>query len=90
MSNEEGQFIKLLKKWVIGGVASIISLMVVSMFWFYTSANGRLKKLEDSQCVKVDISDFNNYKEYQQLKDTYTNRSLDEIKQDLKDIKNIL
>jgi hypothetical protein len=90
MSEQETSFIKLLKKWVIGGVASIISLMLVSMFWFYTSANGRLKALEKAQSEKVDISEFENYQNYQDLKDTYINQSLTEIKQDVKDIKNKL
>jgi hypothetical protein len=90
MSEQETSFIKLLKKWVIGGVASIISLMLVSMFWFYTSANGRLKALEKAQSEKVDISEFENYQNYQDLKDTYINRSLMEIKSDVKDIKNKL
>jgi len=60
------------------------------MFWFYTSANGRLKALEEDQFNKLNISDFENYKDYQKLKDNYTTKSLDEIKIDLKDIKNKL
>lgn len=90
MSDQESQFIKLLKRWVIGGVASIISLMLVSMFWFYTSANGRLKALEKAQSEKVDMTDFMNYRNYQELKESYINKSLTEIKQDVKDIKNKL
>jgi hypothetical protein len=90
MSEQEAKFIILLKKWVIGGVASIISLMLVSMFWFYTSANGRLKALEKAQSEKVDISDFKSYQKYQDLKDNHINQTLTEIKLDVKDIKNSL
>lgn len=90
MSDQEQKFIRLLKKWVIGGVGSIIGLMLVSMFWFYTSANGRLKALEKAQSEKVDVTDFQNYQNYQDLKESYMIQSLTEIKSDVKDIKNKL
>lgn len=90
MSEQEAQFIKILKKWVIGGVGSMISLILLSMFWFYTSANGRLKSLEKAQSEKLDVSDFKNYQNYQDLKETYMYEALNEMKSDLKDIKKSL
>jgi len=87
MSEQETNFLKQLRRWIIGGLVSFLSLIFVSMFWFYTSANGRLLTLEKSQREKVNVTDFKNYQDYQKLKQTYLNESLVEIKQDLKDIK---
>lgn len=90
MSEEQSTFLKLIEKRLAYGVLSFIGLMLISMFWFYTSANGRLNALEKSQSEKVNQYEFENYQRYQNLKDKHINQSLTEIKSDVKDIKNSL
>ena len=87
MSEQEQTFIRQLRTAIVGGVISFALLIIGSMFWFYTSANGRLKAIERTQGEKVNVTDFQNYQNYQDLKGTYLFEAITEIKGDIKEIK---
>ena len=88
MSEQENVFLGQLKKWIIGGLTGAISIVIASMVIFFLNANGRIVKIEETQSQKVNASDFQHYKDYQELKDSYIYQSIEEMKTDLKQLKN--
>ena len=87
MSERENEFLAQLKRWIIGGVTAATTVLISSMVIFYINANGRIEVIEKTQKQKVDVFEFNHYKQYQELKDSYIYESMEELKIDIKELK---
>lgn len=91
------QFLQLAKRWIIGGISTIVGTVFITLFVFYSTAENRISDVEKKQnellqiqASKLDKTEFLYYRE---VRDNVTNaiqEDLAEIKDDIKTIKNNL
>jgi uncharacterized membrane protein (DUF106 family) len=82
----EQNLLNVIKKWVIGGVITLILTGVGGGLAFIALADKRISDLEKKQELKLDKQELKSYKELQKSENTHLAEDIKEIKEDIKNI----